>query len=211
MEVMRTRAAGSAPAPWFGRASLLAAGALLLCLGVAAAEDDAPEGGAGMPAHTGKHTVSAAIGQKGARLSLKNGWSLLLPSGLPIGNSRLLTLKVSRRRAKGKEIADGFVPMGPTVEFDGAINATESPLLAMYEAKRFRQRRGHRLVLASEYGGFCEGERVGRKLGGGLCAQWRLVDATLDKTAGQLRAKLELPGGHRLQFGSVPEPKPEEE
>lgn len=160
--------------------------------------------GQGLAEHAGKHSATAAVGQKGARFTLANGWSLLLPAGLPIGDSRLLTLKVARRRAKGKEVAAGFVPIGPTVNFDGAINATDAPLLALYRAKRFRPRKRHRLVLASEYGGFCDGERPGRKLPGGLCAAWRLLDAELDREAGVVRARVELPGGHRLQFGSVP-------
>jgi hypothetical protein len=156
----------------------------------------------GLPTHQGSHQVSASIGHDGAVLSLKNGISLLLPPGLPIGSSRNVTLRVAKQRAKADDVATGFVPIGPTIEFDSAVATNGTPIQATFKAEGFRPRSGHRLVVAMELAGFCDPAKKLPKLPGGLCAAWSLFDARYE--GGACRADLKELGGRRLQFGSVP-------
>jgi hypothetical protein len=156
----------------------------------------------GLPTHQGSHEVSASIGHAGAMLSLKNNISLFLPPGLPIGTSRNVTLRVAKQRVRAADVAAGFVPIGPTIEFNSPVATNGTPVQVTFKAESFRPRAGHRLVMAMEMAGFCDPAKTLPKLPGGLCAAWSLFDARYE--AGACRADLRELGGHRLQFGSVP-------
>lgn len=166
------------------------------------AQDDPPA--EGPPTHEGATSVTAAIGQAGAIMALRNGARLLLPPRLPIGSSRLLTFG-GGRTVRPASVAAGFQRIGPTLSFDGAIDAQRSPLVVSIRQPRLSARRGHRLVLAMEQAGLCTDDNRADTLGAGLCSVWELLPATHDAGEGRLKADLPVPGGYRLQFGWVPE------
>lgn len=161
----------------------------------------------GLPTHQGSHEVSASISHAGGILTLKNGISLFLPPGLPIGSSRNVTLRVAKQRARAEDVASGFVPIGPTIEFNSAVATNGTAVQATFKAEGFRPRAGHRVVIAMEQAGFCDPQKNLPKVAGGLCATWVLFDARYE--AGACRADLRELGGYRLQFGSVPTASPE--
>ena len=171
---------------------------------VAQPEQPQPQQPAGPPRHEDRSSVTAPIGQAGATMALGNGAEIFLPPGLPIGSSRLLTF-TGGRTVNARNVQAQFVRVGPTLRFDGAINATRAPMVVSIPVRRFSARNGSRLVLAMEQPGLCTDANRSQSLGNDLCSVWELVPAEYDEAAGRVRANLSVSGGLRLQFGWVPE------
>lgn len=188
--------------------TILALAALGLAPVLSVAQDTTPTPPAGPPVAAGRDRATAAVGQAGAIFELGNGAKLLIPPSLPIGNSRVLTFSASRQRPRPAQIAPGFVIQGPTLAFDGAINATSNPVVVSLRARRLTMRANMRLVLALEQAGICTPANSQYRLVGGLCSAWDLIDATYDQTTGAIQASVPTPGGFRMQFGWVPRPPP---
>ena len=91
------------------------------------------------------------------------------------------------------------------MRFNGAINATRSPLVLTLNQRRFASRRGYRLVLVGEELGLCQEHNSRHTLAGGLCSAWRVFAAEYDEAEHQIRAQIPVSGGYRLQFGWLPE------
>lgn len=167
------------------------------------AQDD--EGGGGMPTAKGKGKVTDAINSKlGALFDIGGGVTMLFPRGLPVGESRLVTLK----KAKGRppvNLVSGFKPVGPALDFNGAFNTGRKAMVLSVATKRDPVTAGKRLVLAMEVGTFCEKKNQRYKLKGGLCSGVELHDAYYDAGGKRLVAELQSTGGMRMQFGVVPE------
>lgn len=163
------------------------------------------ESGDKMPVAHGQRSVTTQVGLKGARLVLQKRFGVLVPPGLPIGRSSI-TLKLAKKRPRPHRVAKGFAPIGPAAIFDRAINAEDSPLTVEFKPGKVRHRPGRRFVLAVETRVFCDSAPEGaKKLGNGLCSGWELKKAR--RLPRGLRAKLAMPTGMRLQFGSVPRGK----
>lgn len=160
------------------------------------------------PTHSGRRETDGAIGQAGAILELtgdRGRPTLTLPAGLPIGHSRILRFAFARQRPQARQIHAQFVRFGPTLDFSGAINATQTPLVLTYLSRREPTRRGMKLILAVEKAGFCTEENQQYSLGSGLCSTWEIVETTYDEAAGLVRAEIGEPGGRRLQLGWIPD------
>jgi hypothetical protein len=159
----------------------------------------------GTPTFTGKGKVTEAVDTiKGAIFDIGGGITLSLPKGLPIGHSRLLTLKTTTSRPTPSQIHPKFQRIGATLHFDGALNAARNPIVLALTAKRSPEKSGYKLVLAIEEAGLCDGKNKGSQLGHGLCSTWRTVDARYDSTGEKIVAELTSTGGYRLQFGLIP-------
>jgi len=163
------------------------------------------EESSGPPVHEATRSVEVPVGQAGAILRLGNGIELMLPAGLPIGNSRLLTLESLRRGPRPASIHRGFRPLGSAVRFNGAINATRSPLVLSLTQRRFSPRRGQRLVLVGEEPGICQAHNQRQTLAAGLCSSWRVFAAEYNEAERRVQAHIPVSGGYRLQFGWLPE------
>lgn len=160
---------------------------------------------AGPPTARGRDRATLPVGQAGAVLELANGAKLLIPPALPIGSSRVLTFSTARGRLVHTMIHPRFVKIGPTLAFDGAINATQNPIVVSLRQRRFAQRANSRLVLAVEQPGICNDQNRRAPMGSsGLCSTWEVLEATYDATTGELQGRVPTPGGYRLQFGWVP-------
>lgn len=184
-------------------ALVMAIGLNLPLMGVAQEDGDEPP--SGPPVHEATQSVEAPIGQAGAIMRLGNGMTLTLPPGLPIGNSRILSFSRSRRNPRPAAVYNGFRSVGPSVSFNGAINATRSPLVLTFRQPRFTARNGFRLVLIAEEPGLCQDHNRRQTMGNGLCSEWRAHDASYDADARVIRGEIPVSGGHRLQFGWLPE------
>ncbi len=159
-----------------------------------------------MPTHTGKGKVTQAVDtDKGAVFDIGGGITLLLPKGLPVGHSRVLTLEKARRAPAPSQIHRRFKKQGRAVRFSGALSAGKSPMVLAMSMKREPKKRGFKLVLAVEEAGLCDKSNKRFKLGQGLCSVWRTVDAEYDHAGERIIAKLSSTGGLRLQFGWIPE------
>lgn len=195
------------------RASLVRAAiaALLLVMALPTtpslfAQDEEGEGEGGIPRRSGAREVSGAVGQEGMVFELRSA-RLEIPPGLPIGDSRLLRFAEATGAAgalRPADVADGFRRIGPILSFDGAINASRSPVVLSIRQPRDPGRAGLRVVLAMEQATICQSDAQPRLGGGRLCSGWELLDARFE--AGRLRADLPAPGGYRLVFGTVPAP-----
>lgn len=164
-----------------------------------ASEPDA----AGMPTYTGRGSVSEAVdSDRGAIYDIGGGITLLLPRGLPIGHSRLLTLKKDNRAPKPADVASGFQRHGQTVRFDGALNAPDSPIELALTLKKAPAKRGFRLVLAMEVAGLCDASNQHNRISQLLCSTWEIIETTYE--GGRVVARLGHTGGYRLQFGWIP-------
>jgi hypothetical protein len=162
------------------------------------------------PTFAGRDSATGPIGQLGATLELGSGFRVFFPPRLPIGNSRLLTLRTERRAPRPADIARGFIRQGPAVLFDGAINASRTPLEVSLRVRRLSPRRNMKLVLANEQAGLCTDTNRHLRLSSGLCSTWALIDAQHDAAGGRIVAPLGTPGGMHLVFGWVPAPPPPE-
>ena len=159
----------------------------------------------GVPTFTGKGTVTEALdSEKGALFDIGKGVTMYFPVGLPVGSSRLVTLKQGKR-PPANAVTKGFKPLGPTLDFNGALSAKGNPIVLTVKSKRVAKKPGQRIVLAMEIGTFCEAHNKKYKLSSGLCSGWNLVDASYDTGGEQLVARLEATGGMRMQFGLAPE------
>lgn len=160
---------------------------------------------AGPPVHTGRDRATGPASRAtGAIYELAAGVRLVVPAGLPIG-SRTFVFAESRARLRAAEVAEGFVAVGKSYSFDGAIDATRAPLELSVAARNFRAQPGKRLVLAVETPGSCDATHT-TTLVGPLCSTWQLVDARYDENAARLLATIPTPSGYRLQFGTVLSP-----
>lgn len=135
----------------------------------------------------GDYRVRAPETQGVTELALKNGFTVRATlAGAPHGE-RWLELRIADERPQASEIAQDFVPVGPTVQ----LSLSQGSVDASFPAESFHLRRGYRLVLAVE---------------GRACAKsapcFELYDARLSEgacTATHVPAR-----GSRLQFGQLP-------
>jgi hypothetical protein len=162
--------------------------------------------GGQMPRASGKGKVTDAINMKlGHIFDIGGGVTMTFPKGLPVGESRLVTLKKGKR-IPGALVRKGWKPLGPTLDFSGAFNTKSKPIVLRVRQKSNPIRSGLRLVVAMEIGTFCEGPNKSHKLGKtGLCSGFELHDAEYDAGSQEMVAQLRSTGGMRMQFGLVPE------
>lgn len=174
----------------------------------AAFAQDAPEGGGGgIPTFTGKGTVTQALNtDTGAIFDLGGGITMMFPKGLPVGRSRLVTLKKATKKIAPAQVGKGFSPLGTALDFSTPISAGGgSPMEVAVAVKNDPRKAGTKLVLAMEVGTLCNDTNKSAKLKGGLCSGWEFVDASYDGTGRRLVAKLQSTGGLRMTFGLMPE------
>jgi hypothetical protein len=187
---------------------------LALPLGGGSAQEGATAEGEGTPADsgppvtTGRNEATAVVGPRGMTFELRNGTRLVIPAGLPTGAGRRINFREARGRLAAASIAEGFTRIGPVLDFDGALNATSSPIVVSIRQPRDPARAGRRLVLAMEQATICREGLEPWPGAAGLCAGWELLDARWEE--GRLSANLTTPGGRRLVFGSVPIAAPTE-
>jgi hypothetical protein len=156
-----------------------------------------------MPRYTGRGSVSEAVdSDRGAIYDIGGGMTLLLPVGLPIGHSRVLTLRKDNKAPKPADVAPGFQRQGQTVRFDGALNAPGSPIEFALALKKAPVKRGFRFVLAMETAGLCDASNKQNRISSLLCSTWEIVDTTFD--GARALARVDHTGGYRLQFGWIP-------
>lgn len=162
-----------------------------------------PAAPAGPPTVTGRDSASGSAGQLGMIFELGTTARLVVPPGLPIGNSRRMSFGISRQAPRPADVVEGFRRIGPVMSFDGAIDASRAPVVVSIRQPRDPVRPGHRLVLAMEQPSVCTPGRPPLPGGAaGLCSGWELIDARWEN--GRLSADLRAPGGFRLTFGQVP-------
>lgn len=158
----------------------------------------------GMPTHEGKGSVTEAIdGDRGAIFDIGGGITMMFPKGLPVGHSRLVTLKKAKKKPTAAQIHDGFKPLGVALEFDGAFNTAGKPVQLAMSVKNDPTKAGQKIVLAMEVATFCDAHNKAFKLSSGLCSGWEMHEAGYE--AGRIVAKLRSTGGMRMQFGLLPE------
>jgi hypothetical protein len=189
------------------RAGFFISACVWLPLALYAQEQDKPTySPGGLPIYTGKGSVTEAVDtDKGAVFDIGGGYTLLLPKGLPVGHSRLLTFKFSKRKPTPAQIQKGFRRHGKTMDFNGALNAPGEPIVLRLKMKSAPKKRGQKFVLAMEQVGICSGEGKETKLKHGLCAVWTMVDTEYDTVGRRVIAKLTETGGKRMQLGWIPE------
>lgn len=173
--------------------------AVFLAFGSAAV---AQEGG--IPTHEGKGSVTDAIdADTGAIFDIGGGITMMFPKGLPVGHSRLVTLKKAKKKPSAAQIHAGFKPLGVALDFDGALNTAGKPVQLAISMKNDPSKPGQKIVLAMEVATFCDAHNKAFKLSNGLCSGWEMHEAGYE--AGRLLAKLRSTGGMRMQFGLLPE------
>jgi hypothetical protein len=173
-------------------------------------EDEAPPAAPApqQPVYRGRDRATGqASNALGAAYELGNGAKLVLPAGNRISTSQTFTFSVSRAAPRPSEVETGFVRQGPVLAFDGQIDASRAPVELSLKQRSLRMRPGMKVVLAMEIAGICDATHTTR-LGGPLCAHWRLLDAQFDAATGRLIAQIPSPGGRRLVFGFVPDAQP---
>lgn len=158
----------------------------------------------GPPTTRGRTEASAAVGQAGMIFELGIHARLVVPPRLPIGSSRRMRFAQARGAFDPSRVAPGFRRIGPVLFFDGAIDATSSPVVVSIRQPRNPARPGQRLVLAMEQATICREGLVPLPNVSNLCSGWELLDARHDPAEGRLVAELRTPGGYRLVFGTVP-------
>lgn len=157
----------------------------------------------GMPTFSGKKEVHEAVNTKtGAIFDLTGKATMTFPVGLPVGESRLVTLKQGKRPTPS-QVGQGFAPVGPTLDFNGAFSTANRPIRVAVHAKKNPAKGGKRLVLAMEIATFCEDHNKKYKLKSGLCSGWEFTEAEFTGT--EVVANVESTGGLRMQFGTLPE------
>lgn len=174
---------------------------LAVCGSAALAEDVA------MPTFTGNGSITQAINtDTGALFDLGAGITMTFPKGLPVGRSRLVTLKKATKKIAPAQVQKGFVPLGTALEFSTPISAGGgSPMEVAVAVKNDPRKPATKLVLAMEIGTLCNDTNKSTKMKNGLCSGWEIVDAEYDGTGRRLVAKLTSTGGARMTFGLVPE------
>jgi hypothetical protein len=176
---------------------------VLAVTGSVTAQDNPP---GEMPTITGKGKITEAVDTKvGAIFDIGIGITMTLPRGLPIGSSRVLTLEKAKNKPQPAQIDKHFQKYGETVGFSGTLNTAGKPILVILSVKKDPYKRGQKFVLAVEEAGLCTAENKKYSIGKGLCSVWRTVDTQYDASSGRVIAKLKATGGHRMQFGWIPE------
>jgi hypothetical protein len=164
------------------------------------------EASTAMPTYSGVGKVSEPLDtDKGAVFDIGSGITMLFPRGLPVGHSRLVTLEKGKKKPGADQVKPGFKAEGPVLEFSGALSASREPIVLAMRTKADPYKKGFRLVLAMEVGGFCEEHNKQYKLKSGLCSDWQIIDADYDEAGKRLVARLNSTGGLRLQFGYLPD------
>lgn len=171
-------------------------------LGHAALAEDAA-----MPTFTGKGSVTQAINtDTGALFDLGNGVTMTFPKGLPVGRSRLVTLKKASKAVNAAQVQKGFAPLGMALDFSTPISAGGGDPMTVAQAMKSDPRKaGKKLVLAMEVGTLCNDANKSTKMKSGLCSGWEFVDAQFDDAGKRVVAKLQSTGGLRMVFGLLPE------
>lgn len=165
--------------------------------------------GTAMPTFTGKGSITQAIdGDFGALFDLGSGITMTFPKGLPVGHSRLLTLKKASKKPAGAQIRKGFVALGTALELNIPLNASGTPIVLAVAMKNDPRKKNQKLVLAMEIGTLCNAENKANKLKNGLCADWELRAADYDAAGQRMVAELESTGGMRMVFGLVSDSEP---
>jgi hypothetical protein len=165
-----------------------------------------PEPSAAPPTFAGKGKVTEAINtDTGAVFDIGSGLTMTFPRGLPVGRSRLVTLR--RVKSLPGKLIPGFKALGFPVEFNGALNTADSPITVAMASPRNPAQRGMKLILAMEVGTFCDASNRAHPLKAGLCSGFELQDAEYDASRTRMVAQLKSTGGLRMQFGLVPLPK----
>ena len=183
-----------------GRTWFFAVGALATVASVAGRAALAQQ--AELPKFSGNGSITQAIdGEQGAVLDIGSGITMTFPKGLPVGRSRLVTLKKAAKKPTGAQIQKGFTPVGTPVEFSTPLNTAKEPIVLSIAQKADPRKKAERLVLAVEVSTLCNDQNKGTKGKNGLCSGWELVDAEYEGAA--LIAKLTSTGGGRLVFGLV--------
>lgn len=158
-----------------------------------------------MPTFSGKGKVTDAInGKLGAVFDIGGGATMTFPKGLPVGESRLVTLQKGKA-LPAKLVHAKFRPAGPALDFSGAFTTARSPIVLSINSGKNPIGKGMKLVVAMEIGTFCEGPNKAHKLKNGLCSGFELHDAEYDSAGKRMVANLASTGGLRMQFGTVPE------
>ena len=168
---------------------------------IAASEKPTPTS---MPTFTGKGKLTEAInGKVGAVFDIGAGITMTFPKGLPVGESRLVTLQKGKA-LPAKLVHDKFKGVGPVLDFNGAFTTNRSPIVLAINHPKDPSTGKLKLVLAMEISTLCNDENKAHKLKNGLCSGFELHEAEYDSDSKQLIAKLASTGGMRLQFGLVP-------
>lgn len=180
----------------------LAVGALAEDEGpISAGKDKTPSS---MPTFTGKGKVTDAInGKIGAVFDIGGGVTMTFPKGLPVGESRLVTLQKGKA-LPGKLVHPKWKGVGPALDFNGAFTTNRSPIVLAVPSGKDPGNAKMKLVIAMEIGTFCEDKNKAHKVKGGLCSGFELHDAEYDADSKRLVANLASTGGLRMQFGVVP-------
>jgi len=165
-----------------------------------------PVPGSAPPTFTGKGKVTEAINtDTGAIFDIGSGVTMTFPQGLPVGRSRLVTLK--RAKSLPGKLIPGFKALGFPLEFNGALSTGDKPITIAMASSRNPAQRGLKLVLAMEVATFCDASNRAHPLKAGLCAGFELQAAEYDASKARMVAELKSTGGLRMQFGLVPLPK----
>lgn len=158
----------------------------------------------GLPTFSGKGSVTQAIDTDlGAIFDLGSGITMTFPKGLPVGHSRLLTLKKAKKKPSSAQVQKGFVAVGTALELNVPLNAQGTPIVLAMTMKNDPRKRGQKLVLAMEIATLCTDENKANKLKGGLCAGFELLPAEYDASGQRMVAELSSTGGMRMVFGVV--------
>jgi hypothetical protein len=162
---------------------------------------------AAMPTFTGKGSITQAINtDTGALFDLGSGVTMTFPKGLPVGRSRLVTLKKATKKIVPAQVQKGFVPLGTELDFSTPISAGGgNPMEVAAVVTKDPRKVGTKLVLAMEVGTLCNDTNKSTKMKNGLCSGWEFVDAEYDGTGKRLVAKLTSTGGARMVFGLLPQ------
>ena len=154
--------------------------------------------GEALPTFSGKGKVTDAInGKLGAVFDIGAGVTMLFPKGLPVGESRLVTLQKGRGGLPAKLVHQKFKGVGPVLDFSGAFTTARDPIVLSVAAKRDPRGKAQKLVVAMEIGTLCNDENKAHKLKGGLCSGFELHDADFDSEGKRLTAELRSTGGLR--------------
>ena len=160
---------------------------------------------AAAPTFTGNGSITQAInGDTGAVFDIGSGITMTFPKGLPVGRSRLVTLKKAAKKPSPAQVQKGFSPIGIALDFSTPIAAGGAPMVLMMTQKSDpRKKSSQRLVLAMEVGTLCNDQNKATKQKNGLCSGWELVDADYESSGQKLVAHLQSTGGMRMVFGLV--------
>ena len=195
---------GLAPVTRFAATTLLTLLLAVVALAegpISASEKETPTS---MPTVTGKGKVTEAInGKVGAVFDIGSGITMTFPKGLPVGESRLVTLQKGKA-LPGKLVHAKWKGVGPVLDFNGAFTTNRSPIVLAINNPKDPSSAKLKLVLAMEISTLCDASNKAHKQKNGLCSGFELHEAEYDDSSKQLVAQLTSTGGMRMQFGLVP-------